>query len=32
MNSKVKVKGTKGEYVIFEKVLGKGAYGVVCLA
>ncbi|CAD8166517.1 unnamed protein product [Paramecium octaurelia] len=32
MSQQVRVKGTKGEYIIFEKVLGKGAYGVVCLA
>ncbi|CAD8075878.1 unnamed protein product [Paramecium sonneborni] len=32
MSQQVRVKGTKGDYIIFEKVLGKGAYGVVCLA
>jgi MAP/microtubule affinity-regulating kinase len=32
MNQQFKVTGTKDTYIIFDKVLGKGAYGVVFYA
>ncbi|CAD8085251.1 unnamed protein product [Paramecium sonneborni] len=32
MSQQFQVKGTKSTYIIFDKVLGKGAYGVVLLA
>ncbi|CAD8082823.1 unnamed protein product [Paramecium sonneborni] len=32
MSQQFQVKGTKSTYIIYDKVLGKGAYGVVLLA